>query len=94
MTRTTGTKISLALAMTAATVALLAVPAAAAGPFPAPQCGAFNMVKAAPSFYGDYAVSEGMDTAMTGLVEQGVNGMFGAVHHTAVNAQSPGCTTP
>jgi hypothetical protein len=90
MTRTIGTKISLALAMTAATVALIAVPAAAAGPFPAPLCGAFNMVKASPSFY-DYAVSDGMDTAMTGLVQQGVDGMFGAVANTTANSRSPGC---
>jgi hypothetical protein len=93
--------ISLASVMTAASIALLAAPAQAAGPFPDPLCGAFNMVKASPSFY-PYAVSAGMDTAMGGQYERylidhdegihGFNNMFDAVGNTTANAQSPGCT--
>jgi hypothetical protein len=100
MTRTIPKRISLAFAMTTM-IALLAAPAQAAGPFPDPLCGAFNMVKAAPSFY-TYAVSDGMDTAMGGQYarylnghDQGINGfnnMFDAVAKSGDNAQSPGCT--
>jgi hypothetical protein len=97
MNRTTFTRISLAVAMTAAPVAFLAAPAAAGGPHPAPLCGALNMIESSPSFYGPNAVSDGMDIAMNGLLVhgQGVNGwnnMFDAVAVSGANAQAPGCT--
>jgi hypothetical protein len=59
-------KLCITAAMTAAPVAMMAAPAAAAGPHPAPLCGALNMVESSPTFY-PYAVSDGMDIAMGNL---------------------------
>jgi hypothetical protein len=92
MSRTTLTRISLVLAMTAAPVAFLAAPATAAGLHPAPLCGALNMIEASPSYYGSNAVSDGMDVAMNIDNANGNAGMFNAVGVHSSGAQSPGCT--
>lgn len=97
MSRTSTARLTVSFVAVAVPVVLAATPAAAAGPHPAPLCGALNMIEASPSFYGAHAVSDGMDIAMGGLLDhgQGINGwnnMFNAVAVSGANAQSPGCT--
>jgi hypothetical protein len=101
MTRRTIARMSLALAMSAAPIALIAAPASADAPHPAPLCGALNMIEASPAFYGDNAVSDGMDIAMSNLSRDGVtsghgqsiNGYDNMFQAVAVSsgAQSPRC---
>lgn len=103
MTRRTTSRIALAIAMSAAPVALVTAPAFAGAPHPAPLCGALNMIESSPSFYGDNAVSDGMDIAMGNLSADGgvtstngqsINGWNNMFQAVAVSsgAQAPGCT--
>lgn len=91
MTKRILTRGSLLLAVGGAVIAT-AVPAQAnpvpGAPHPAPTlCGALNMVEASPSFY-QYAVSDGMDVAMTRIHDVAPNAyqnMFMAVGVSTVH---------
>lgn len=93
--------VALLLTIGGAALTVGAVPANAdtvpGAPHPAPLCAALNMVQSSPSFY-PYAVSDGMDIAMTtiSVSGQGINGwnnMFLAVTSSTGSAQSPACTS-
>jgi hypothetical protein len=97
MTKRIIARACLLLAGGGAAIAAGIVPAQAAtgGPHPAPLCGALNMVESSPSYY-QYAVSEGMDIAMTidaahGSGANGNTGMFLAVAQSS-QASSPSCS--